>query len=237
MQYVNYDLYPLEFGLHQKYARVPLLLDLVWTHCHITSEIALQLYDRETFDTSHLDRNLLVQACLLHDVGVYLSGGFEWIPEVNPCDCTYSTHTLIGAWILQQEQFHPLVVQSAFTHTGVGLTPDDIQQFAMHLPSADYTPTNPFTELVAYASKFHSKAPHFKDPDHIKETLSKYGAEKTKRFENWELKFGIPDLAPLEETYHEWHERIKSQIEQLGTHQLAQTNLNPAGISSAHVVS
>lgn len=230
MQYVNYDLYPLEFGLHQKYARVPLLLDLVWTHCHIVCDIALQLYDTDIFDTTKLDRNLLVQACLLFDIGVYLSGGYEWIPDVSPNDCTYSNHTIIGAWILQQEQFHPLVVQSAFTHTGVGLTPEDIQHFALHLPAADYVPKNRFTELVAYASKFHSKAPHFKDPDHIKETLSKYGTEKTQRFEQWELQFGMPDLAPLEEKYTEWHERIKSQIDQLNTQQITTVNLNPAGI-------
>ncbi|HEX7017461.1 MAG TPA: phosphohydrolase [Patescibacteria group bacterium] len=231
VSYINQDIYPLEFGMHRKYAPAPLLLDLVWTHCNIVCDVALQLFDRDSFDKSGLERALVVQACLLHDLGVYLCGGFEWIPDITPRGCLYAHHTLIGAWILQQEQFHPLVVQGSYAHAGVGLTTEDIRQFGLQLPEADYRPQNKMATFIAYVSKFHSKAPHFKNNQQVKEALAKYGEQKVRTFEEWELQFGMPDLAPLEEKYKEWHERMASQIDQLNTQQVNQVNLSSAGVS------
>jgi uncharacterized protein len=225
---INQDLYPGEFALHKKYAQSPMLLDLVWTHCNIVADIALDLVDQAKFDVSETPRDIAVQAALLHDIGVYLCGGFEWLPGQPQSDKPYIQHTVVGAWILQQEGYSAPVVQAAYVHTGVGLTPEDIQMYGLQLPSEDYMPRTTLQKLITYAAKFHSKAPKFRSPEDITTSLSKYGQDKVDRFNEFQELFGLPNMEQIENRYDNWHRGFNFEISKLS--QPSTSPLNLAGL-------
>ena len=238
MQFVNQEIYPGEFALHKKYAQSELLLDLVWTHCNIVAEIALSFLDSGTFDTTETPRDVTTQAALLHDIGVYQCGGFEWMPNQPPSEKPYIQHTVVGAWILQQEGYSPAVIQSAYVHTGVGLTTQDISMYQLNLPPDDYVPRTMLQKLICYASKFHSKTPKFRSADDVVQSLAKYGEEKLKTFSEFQQLFGEPNLEPIQKRYENWHKGFEYQLSQLTNSQIPQSvspsPLNPAGISTSH---
>lgn len=213
-QYINQSLYPNEFNLHQKYAKTPQILDLVWTHCNIVAEITLQLIDQGQINQNEVPRDVTLQAALLHDIGVYLCGGFEWIPDQPPAEKPYIQHTVVGAWILQQEGYPAPIVQAAYIHTGVGLTAQDITMYGLDLPQEDFMPRTTMQKLITYAAKFHSKAPKFRTIEEITSSLAKYGEEKVNRFVEFQTQFGIPDLTGIQAKYSNWHQGFTFTINQ-----------------------
>jgi uncharacterized protein len=232
--FINQQLYPGEFLLHQKYAKSEMLLELVWTHCNIVVDIALDLLDNQEFDKSGLPREYVIQAGLLFDIGVYLCGGYEWMPGQEPADRPYVQHGVVGAWILQQEGYAPQIIQVAHSHAGVGISHDDIRNYGLQLPEADYLPYTMLQMLLAYASKFHSKTPKFKDRNMITASLSRFGKQKVERFEELEAMFGTPNLEKLEAKYQGWHQSFLQQIQQIQQANTTQPTstaiLNSAGI-------
>jgi uncharacterized protein len=229
--FINQQLYPGEFLLHKKYAATEMLLDLVWTHCNIAADIALLLLDRHEFDKSELQREFVIQAALLSDIGVYACSGYEWIPGQPASDKPYIQHGVIGAWILQQEGYSPAVIQVAHSHTGVGLTAQDIKLYGLQLPEADYVPRTQLQKLIAYALKFHSKAPKFKTVEDITNTLQRYGKEKVEKFQEWQQEFGNPDLTEIKAKYAGWHQSFEFQAKQVTTGGTSGPSLNSAGIA------
>jgi len=234
MQFVNQEIYPGEFLLHKKYAQSELLLDLVWTHCNIITEIALSLLDSGHFDINETPRDITTQAALLHDIGVYQCGGFEWMPNQPPSEKPYIQHTVVGAWILQQEGYSPPVIQSAYVHTGVGLTGQDISMYQLNLPPDDYVLRTMLQKLITYASKFHSKTPKFRTAADISASLEKYGPEKVNTFIQFQQLFGEPDIEPIQKRYQDWHKAFEYQLSQVSNSQLPPPPLNTAGISTPH---
>ncbi len=229
--FINQQLYPGEFLLHKKYAATEMLLDLVWTHCNIAADIALLLLDRHDFNKTELQREFVIQAALLSDIGVYACSGYEWIPGQPPSDKPYIQHGVIGAWILQQEGYSPAIIQVAHSHTGVGLTAQDVKLYGLQLPEADYVPRTQLQKLIAYSLKFHSKAPKFKTVEDITQSLQRYGKEKVERFLEWQQEFGNPDLTEIKTKYAAWHQSFEFQVKQITSTAAARPNLNSAGIT------
>lgn len=234
--FVNQQLYPGEFLLHKKYAQSEMLLDLVWTHCNIVAEIAVAIFEKNNFNKAELTREFITQSALLMDVGVYSCGGYEWMPGQVPSAKPYIQHTVIGAWILSQAGYAAQVIQVAHNHTGVGITSQDIRDFGLDLPEADYVPHSTLERLVSYASKFHSKAPKFKTPEEISQSLQQYGKDKVMKFEQWQQEFGDPHLLEIEAKYRTWHQAFKFQIDQLTRNSTqiqrnSSSKLNSAGIA------
>ncbi|MDQ3008865.1 MAG: HDIG domain-containing protein [bacterium] len=226
--FVSQDIYPGEFAFHRQYTTVELLLDLVWTHSVIVSEIVIQLLDTQAFDQTQINRPVAIQSALLHDVGTYFCGGFEWMPGSLPSDKPYAQHTVIGAQVLEQAGCHPEVVAAARVHAGVGLTSDDISRFGLALPPGEYVPTTPTQQLVTYASKFHSKTPKFRTGDEVAESLQKYGDDKVATFVQLQSQFGSPNLESIQAKYAEWHRAYQYVVTSISQPTI---NLNPAGIS------
>jgi len=209
------DQYPLELALHQKYAQSPVLLELVWTHSCILADICQQLLASGLFDISQSPSEVVMQACLLHDIGVYLCDGFEWMPGQPVMGRPYIQHMIVGAWILMEEGYPPPVVQVAFAHKATGLNVSDVTHFAMDLPVQDYPVTTQLQQLVCYASKHHSKAPKFRTSAEIIKSLETYGQEKIDQFAAWYEYFGPVKFQPLEAKYTNWHQTMGNQIAQL----------------------
>lgn len=232
---INQNVYPGEFLLHKKYAANETVLDLVWTHSNIIAEVALYLLDHYDFDKSELTREVVIQAALLHEIGVYICGGFEWIPGQHQTTYPYIQHGIVGAWILQQEGYANPVVQAAFCHTGMGLTAADIRAHGLQLPEIDMLPQNTFQQFMTYVSKFHSKTPQFRTNDDIRKSLGHFGPEKVALFEQLEKTFGIPNLEAIQEKYAAWEKGFAFKVSQLTKTGHPSVNFNAAGIVTANV--
>jgi len=234
MKFTNQDVYSGEFALHQKYAQSEMLLSLVWTHCNIVAEIATAILDSGAIvNLAEVPRDVLIQACLLHDIGVYVCGGFEFLPGQPPSDKPYIQHTVVGAWILQEEGYLPEVIQAAHIHTGVGLSSQDVVNFGLQLPADDYIPRTTMQKLITYSAKFHSKAPKFRTVEEITDSLQRYGKDKVDRFASMQAEFGLPPLSGIQEKYQEWHLAFTYQLDQHRQPAGAGgSTLNPAGVNN-----
>ncbi|PIR58907.1 MAG: hypothetical protein COU69_02955 [Candidatus Pacebacteria bacterium CG10_big_fil_rev_8_21_14_0_10_56_10] len=225
-----------EFGLHRKYARSEMLLDLVWTHSVIVCDIAESVLNSGRFDLGQVDLGVVRQSALLFDIGAYLTDGFDWMPDQPPSGKPYIQHTVVGAWVLQQEGLPATVVQTARNHSGVGITRQDIDDFGLHLPVDDYLPSTLTQRLVSYSCKFHSKAPKFKTVEDIERQLRKYGKAKIEVFRRMVEEFGDVNVKYFEQKYQNWHRSFLYQLENLTpTAQTAAVQagkrLNSAGIA------
>lgn len=184
-------------ALHRKYAPMSEVFELVWTHCQIVGDIALQLAQTSG---SNVDLELVKIGCLLHDIGVYPlfdGNGFE----ANPRE--YITHGIRGEEILKNEGFSEALYRFASHHTGAGLTKAQIIEQDLPLPHQDFLAETPEEKLVMYADKFHSKTepPCFNSYDYYASHVTRFGDEASASFAALTAGFGKPDLTPLIAVY------------------------------------
>jgi uncharacterized protein len=184
-------------ALHRKYAPTTAVFDLVFTHCRIVSDIAVQLIHDHALS---VDSALVEAGCLLHDIGVYPL--FDENGQER-ADLHYITHGIRGESILKHEGLPETIWQMASHHTGVGLTAQVVREQRLALPVADYSPKTTEERLVMYADKFHSKTtlPYFNSYEWYLQYIAKFGTDKPNIFKALAIEFGIPDLQPLIKTY------------------------------------
>ena len=134
-----------------------------------------------------LDRQFLVEAAMLHDIGI------RWChaPSIY-CegDEPYIRHGLIGGKILREEGL-PRHARVCERHTGTGLTRDQIIRQQLPLPDMDFCPETIEEELVCYADKFYSKSrpDRVLTVDETAKSLEKFGPEGVEKFLAWAKKF------------------------------------------------
>lgn len=191
-------------ALHRSHAPNEEVFELVWTHCRIVGDIALQLAQSSGVE---LDIQLVKAGCLLHDIGVYSlfdESGFENVKD-------YITHGVRGEEILKYEGFNETIWRFASHHTGAGITKEQIVRSNLPLPHQDFLAETPEEELVMYADKFHSKTepPYFNSHEYYTDYVARFGEASSASFAALTAKFGKPDLAPLIAQYgHELRERV-----------------------------
>lgn len=179
--------------LHRRQAPSQEAYDLIYTHCQIVWDIA-----REIIQSHHLevDFELVKAGCLLHDIGTYPLYSNGWFDEAN-----YIKHGIIGYDFLKDLGYDEALCRIAAHHTGVGLLRRDIEDQGLPLPNEDFVAETLEEQLVMYADKFHSKHPRLNSYESYKQTVSKFGLDKVKRFEELASKFGIPELEPIAQKY------------------------------------
>ncbi len=184
-------------ALHKKYAPSDIVYDLVFTHCRIVCDIAMQLIDSNDLK---VDRELVQAGALLHDIGVYPL--FEAEGSLRK-GVHYITHGTEGERILKQESVPDAIWRFAAHHTGVGLTKEDVINQKLPLPMADYLAETDEELLIMYADKFHSKTtpPYFNSYEWYKKDIARFGSDKVAKFEAMAAKFGKPDLGQLSNNY------------------------------------
>jgi uncharacterized protein len=184
-------------ALHEKHARTPGALDLVYTHCVIVCAIAEQLHSRLGAGLD-VDIDLARAGSLLHDIGVYRLYGEGSLDYAN-----YIRHGVLGHELLREEGLPEAICRFASRHTGVGISRDDVLAQQIPIPPADYLAETGEERLVMYADKFHSKTtpPVFLTAPACAARLRRFGEEKVRAFQAMRDTFGEPDLAPLSETY------------------------------------
>lgn len=157
------------------------LRDIYIGHCRAVADKALGLMRRRGLA---LDPALVEEAAMLHDIGIFMTAA----PSIE-CRGTepYIRHGILGAELLLREGFSEETARVARTHTGVGLTPEEIRSQQLPLPAdGDYMPATQLERLVCYADKFFSKGCH----DHSEKpfgkaraSVARHGAESAARFD------------------------------------------------------
>lgn len=184
-------------ALHKKYAPTESVFELVFMHCKIVSDIAVQLAKNSG---ANVDIVLVKVGCLLHDIGVYPLFDRNVIEKDTS---KYITHGVRGEEILQNEGFSMELCRFASHHTGAGITKKQIEENNLPLPANDYLAETSEEELVMYADKFHSKVepPVFNSHKFYTEYVARFGVEAANSFADLTEKFGKPELEPLMSKY------------------------------------
>ncbi|KKQ21648.1 MAG: hypothetical protein US37_C0010G0009, partial [Candidatus Moranbacteria bacterium GW2011_GWF2_37_11] len=113
--------------LHSKYSNGKYKnewVDIVWTHSQIVLLIALKIVKNLEKKEINVDKTLLEEGILLHDIGVYSCYDEELNPDHSAPQ--YIQHGLLGYEILKNEGFDESISRFAKSHTGTGLTKEDI---------------------------------------------------------------------------------------------------------------
>ena len=184
-------------AMHKKYAPSAAVYDLVYTHCLIVRDVAVQLIVNSSLE---VNRELVEIGAMLHDIGVYPL--FETNGRLRE-GVQYITHGIEGERILRQEGLPESVWRFAAHHTGVGLTKQDIIDQKLALPAADYLAKTDEERLIMFADKFHSKTtpPFFNSYEWYRSDVAKFGTDKVAMFEQMAVLFGQPDLRLLRAKY------------------------------------
>ena len=138
--------------IDQYYPEDTALRHILMIHSRAVMERALAICDRHR--ELNLDRNFIVEAAMLHDVGVFrcnAPGIFCYGSEPYIC------HGRIGAELLRQAGF-PRHARVCERHTGAGLTSTEIIKQNLPLPHEDFLPETMEEKLICYADKFYSKS-------------------------------------------------------------------------------
>jgi uncharacterized protein len=118
-----------------------------------------------------VDRKLIKDGALLHDIGVYLIDEKEKKKE-------YWKHGKKGYLICKKEKLNDLIGRICLTHVGVGIGKN--------------IPITLEEEIVAYADKFFSKfPPRKKTLKIIRKKVDKYKKNDLIIFNRWHKKFNI----------------------------------------------
>lgn len=162
---------------------------LLIQHSRMVSEKALKIAEKVKHHCP--DMAFIQAASMLHDIGIFLTNE----PEIG-CygDKAYICHGYLGREILQKEGLprHALVCER---HVGVGLSLREIEDKNLPLPKREMTPVTIEEQIICFADKFFSKDAAFllkeKPLSLVRKQISKFGADKIKRFDEWVEIFGV----------------------------------------------
>jgi len=189
-------------ALHKRYASFAKadLFDLVFTHCQIVCEIAMQCADNTD---EPVDREILRAAALLHDIGSY-----PFFDEQGHTDGYgfYPMHALLGARLIADEGFDARIAEAVENHLLLGLSKREIAANTSRvwpLPRHDYLPKSIEAEIVCYADRFHSKQPVFNGYESFLQRLEFDMPDQAAAFKADAKRFGVPDVAALAQKYNQ----------------------------------
>jgi uncharacterized protein (TIGR00295 family) len=119
--------------LHQKYGSNEKVVD----HCRAVSKVAQTMIARLEERGIAVDREAVVAAALLHDIGRSRNQTAQ--------------HGLIGAQILEQEGVDTSVVEIVRRHVGAGISSAEAR--ILGFPPGDYVPSSLEQRVVCFADK------------------------------------------------------------------------------------
>ena len=159
---------------------------LLLKHSRQVAEKALAVCERHP--DLHLDRQLVYEGAMLHDVGIFLTDA----PGIF-CHGSepYLLHGRLGAELMRKEGREDLA-RICERHTGTGLTAEDIRRQGLPLPLEDFRPETEAEKVICYADKFFSKS----HPDaektaaQVVKSLAKFGPKSPAIFQVWDERYG-----------------------------------------------
>lgn len=162
------------------------LYNILTIHSHHVANYALDILDKHP--ELHLDRDFIIEASMLHDVGIFLCDA----PGIY-CFGThkYIEHGYLGADILRERGLtaHALVCER---HTGVGISLESVLKNGYPLPHRDFLPVSMEEKLICYADKFFSKSKLNKQytAEEARRSVVKFGEDEGLKFDALHALFG-----------------------------------------------
>ncbi len=162
------------------------LKDILLKHSRAVADKALAIADAHP--ELHLDRDFLVEAAMVHDIGIIKTDA----PDIK-CFGTepYIRHGVEGAEIMRAEGY-PRHARVCERHTGAGLSLKEIEEQALPLPHIDLLPETLEEKVICYADKFFSKTKldREKTLEQAERSVAKHGEDGLRRFKEMERMFG-----------------------------------------------
>lgn len=164
---------------------------IIIKHSAQVRDKAFDILDAPSCPPVQIDRKLLNEGALLHDIGI----GRCHAPKIE-CngDQPYIKHGVLGAEMLRgiSPDYEPLA-RICERHTGSGITAAQIIQRDLPLPHQDFLPETPEEKLVCLADKFFSKSGDMKEEslEQIRAELIRFGEDSLQRFNNLCQTFGV----------------------------------------------
>jgi len=177
----NRNMNPIDI-LADTYGRRSKAFKILVAHGKQVAEKALMAAEQ----VSHFNPNLdyIEKAAMLHDIGIlHTNSPGLGCRGKHPYIC----HGILGRELLEKIGLpeYGLICER---HVGVGISADDVRQFKLPLPARDMLPITIEEQLICYADKFfskNSKKAKQKSVEQITRSLTRYGADKARRFQNW----------------------------------------------------
>ena len=156
-------------------------------HVTLVTKKALQLARKQGLSDESL--TFIEEAGMLHDIGCCMvdmpAMGFE-------TGLPYLKHMTEGHRILEEEGL-PKHARVASTHTGVGITAQEIRERGLPLDERDYIPETIEERIISYADLFFSKNPeklfYEKTPEEVRSMLANLSDEQVAIFNKWHKEF------------------------------------------------
>ncbi|WP_454890975.1 HD domain-containing protein [Alloprevotella tannerae] len=176
---------PLDI-IYKYYPADDALRRLLLKHSRQVADKALAVCERHP--ELQLDRQLVYEGAMLHDVGIFLTDA----PGIF-CHGSepYLLHGRLGAELMRKEGREDLA-RICERHTGTGLTAEDIRRQGLPLPLEDFRPETEAEKVICYADKFFSKS----HPDaektavQVVKSLAKFGPKSLAIFQAWDERYG-----------------------------------------------
>lgn len=168
--------------------------DILMRHGELVAAKALAVADR--VGGLRPDRDFLVEAAFLHDIGIC---GTD-TPELG-CrgSAPYLRHGVIGREMLESRGLlrHAMVCER---HVGVGITREEVRANRLPLPDRDMVPVSLEEEIVCYADKFFSKAGNgfsiSRTVEEVRAGLARFAPRGLQVFDRWTGRFESPPDDP-----------------------------------------
>lgn len=168
----------INFLFHKYYGDNPELKRIVTIHSQQVAKKALQICEAKNLP---LDPQDVFCAAMLHDIGVVkcnAPGIFAFGTQ------PYILHGIEGRKMLEK---HGLAKYASIcdTHTGAGISKENIKKNKIPLPIKDYIPSTLLEKLICYSDKFYSKSNNLtkeKSIDQILNQMKQFGDDSVKRF-------------------------------------------------------
>lgn len=160
------------------------LRDIYLRHCRQVSDKAIAIAQTNGLlgNDAPLDRETVVAAAMLHDIGIFMcdAPGIECRGSEH-----YLRHGLLGADLLRKEGIDEEIARVAERHTGSGITREEIISDDLPLPlDRCFLPQSRLERLICYADKFFSKSGEMEEKPigKIMASMTRFGPESFARF-------------------------------------------------------
>ena len=163
------------------------LRDIYLRHCGDVARKALEIARAAG---SMLDPRDIEGAAMIHDIGIVATDA----PSIH-CHgkLPYICHGIEGARMLRSDGAPERWARLAETHTGSGLTADEIEAQELPLPRRDFLPETELEQLICLADKFFSKggSGDEKSFERARESVARHGEASASRFDAMAHRFGL----------------------------------------------
>lgn len=157
------------------------LKHILLTHSRSVADKALWIAERHP--ELPLDKEFLLEAAMLHDIGIFLTdaAGIHCFG-----DKPYICHGYLGAELVRSEGYprHALVCER---HTGAGLSLEEIMEQGLPVPHREMLPVSLEEQVICFADKFFSKTrlEQEKSVEKARRSIERYGEAGLLRFNHW----------------------------------------------------